>query len=105
MISPPRFPLRWLERSLHPDERHEIIGDLTEQFHHRLTRDGARSARSWFWRESLRMVWGFGVRRRDIVSHDHERTRGVWFLWNAASDWRHASRGGSLSRRPPTAAR
>lgn len=98
MTLPPRLPLRWLEWYLHADERHEIIGDLNEQFQHRLSRDGLWSARSWFWRESVRMLWGFGWHRRDLVSTDHERTRGVWLLWNAASDWRYAWRSLLASR-------
>jgi len=92
MSAPPRIALRWLERRLQPDERQEIVGDLEEQFHRRSARDGERAARLWFWRQALALTWGFSLERRDVVSHAHERMRGRWFLWNAASDWRHAWR-------------
>lgn len=92
MSAPPRLALQWLERRLHPDERQELIGDLTEQFHQRVAREGERRARRWFWREALSLGVGFGLHRRDVISQTHERTRGRWLLWNAASDWRYAWR-------------
>lgn len=92
MSAPPRLAVRWLERRLHPDERQELIGDLNEQFQRRVDSQGERRARWWFWRETLALSWGFQMHRRDIVSATHERTRGRWFLWNAASDWRYAWR-------------
>jgi predicted permease len=102
MTAPPKLALRWLEAQLHPDERQELIGDLAEQFHTRVERDGVFTARWWFWRQSLALLWGFNIRRRDVVSSAHERTRGRWLLGNAAMDWRYAwravwaSRGASL---------
>ncbi len=92
MSAPPRLPVRWLERCLHPDERQELIGDLSEQFQARVQSHGAHSARRWFWRQTIVLLWGFALRRRDVISHDHERTRGRWLLQNAASDWRYAWR-------------
>ncbi|HUF48796.1 MAG TPA: ADOP family duplicated permease [Vicinamibacterales bacterium] len=101
---PPRLPFRWLERRLYPDERAEILGDLTEQFGRRAARDGVGSARRWFWRQALALIWGFAVHRRDVVSTDHERTRGRWFLWNAAGDWRYAWRALRASQASTTVA-
>jgi putative ABC transport system permease protein len=92
MSAPPRLALRWLEARLHPDERQELIGDLTEQFQVMVDRHGAGRARWWFWRQTLALLWGFSMRRRDIVSSAHERTRGRWLLGNAAMDWRYAWR-------------
>lgn len=92
MNAPPRVPLRWLERYLHPDERQELIGDLTEQFQARVREQGAASARRWFWRQACGLLWGFSLRRRDVISHAHERTRGRWLLQNASTDWRYACR-------------
>ncbi|MCC7184603.1 MAG: ABC transporter permease [Acidobacteria bacterium] len=92
MNAPPRLVVSWLERRLHPDERHELIGDLTEQFQVRVQRDGIGRARRWFWREAMALGLGFALHRRDVVSMAHERTRGRWLLWNAASDWRYAWR-------------
>lgn len=80
MSAPPRLAVSWLERRLHPDERQELIGDLTEQFHLRVARDGARRARRWFWREAMALSWGFDLHRRDVMSQTHERTRGKWTL-------------------------
>lgn len=92
MSAPPRLAVHWLERRLHRDERHELIGDLTEQFQLRVALDGERRARRWFWREAISLGLGFALHRRDVISTAHERTRGHWFLWNAASDWRYAWR-------------
>lgn len=91
MIAPPRLAVRWLEHRLHPDERADILGDLIEQFHRRAA-GNPRAARRWFWRQTLALVWGFAIRRRDVVSTTHERTRGIWLLRNAGSDWRYALR-------------
>ena len=92
MSAPPRLAVHWLERRLHRDERHELIGDLTEQFQLRVALDGERRARRWFWREAISLGLGFALHRRDVISTAHERTRGHWFLWNASSDWRYAWR-------------
>lgn len=98
MTTPPRLAVRWLERRLNPDERQDLVGDLTEQFHARVARHGRRAAARWFWRESLALAWGFSWRRRDVVSAAHERVRVRWFLSNAAMDWRHAWRALRASR-------
>jgi putative ABC transport system permease protein len=90
--APPRLAERWLERRLHPDERQELIGDLAEQFQHRVATAGSRAARRWYWRQALSLAVGFGLYRRDLISTNHERTRGRWLLWNAAADWRYAWR-------------
>ena len=97
MIAPPRLPTRWLERCLHPDERDELIGDLTEQFRRRAFTD-VRAARRWYWRQALALTWRFAISRRDVVSTTHERTRGRWALGNAATDWRYAWRSLRASR-------
>jgi hypothetical protein len=96
--APPRWAERWLERRLHPDERQELLGDLAEQFQHRVAAIGVRAAHAWYWRQALSLAVGFGVHRRDIVSTNHERTRGRWFLSNAAGDWRYAWRSLTASR-------
>jgi hypothetical protein len=63
MIAPPRLAQRWLEWRLHPDERHEILGDLSEEFQHRVVRAGAAAARRWYWRQATVLFWGFTVHR------------------------------------------
>ena len=98
VASPPRWAEAWLERRLHPDERHEVLGDLAEQFQHRVTTLGHAGARRWYRRQAFALAVGFSVHRRDIISTDHERTRGRWFLWNAAADWRYAWRALIASR-------
>lgn len=97
MIAPPRLATRWLERCLHPDERDELIGDLTEQFRRRALRN-AGAARRWYWRQALALTWRFTISRRDVISTMHERTRGPWALGNAATDWRYAWRSLRASR-------
>jgi putative ABC transport system permease protein len=51
-----------------------------------------RSARRWFWWQACILLWGFTWRRRDVISHDHDRTRVRWLLQNASTDWRYACR-------------
>jgi predicted permease len=97
VIRPPRLAHRLLGARLAPDERDELIGDLDEQFARRAAA-GARAARRWYWGQALALTWGFAVRRRDVVSTAHERTRGRLALENAALDWRQAAR--SLRRSP-----
>jgi predicted permease len=93
VTAPPRLAERLLLRRLAVDERDELIGDINEQFTARAAADGARSARLWYWRQALALVWGFSIRRRDLISTAHERTRGAWFTGNLATDLRHAWRG------------
>ena len=104
MSAPPRWAERWLERRLHPDERAEVLGDLAEQYQQRAASLGPRAARAWYWRQALALAVGFGIHRRDIVSTDHERTRGRWFLSNAVSDLRYAVRSLVASRGSTTVA-
>jgi len=102
VIAPPRLATRLLTRRLLADERDELIGDLQEQFSRRATAAGPFQARLWYWRQAVALVWGFTVRRRDLISTRHERTRGAWAAANAATDVRHAWR--SLRHSPSFAA-
>ena len=80
-----------LRAHLHRDERDEIIGDLQEQFARRAA-NGPRSARWWYWRQTLALVVSFSVHRRDVLSRAHERTRGRWGAANLMVDVRYAWR-------------
>lgn len=93
MTAPPRWITRWLERRLAPDERDEMLGDLDEQFRLRCQQTRRWAARVWYLRQAAALGWGFYIRRRDIVSTRHERTRGRWALDNFITDWRFAWRG------------
>ncbi|MEZ5319581.1 MAG: ADOP family duplicated permease [Vicinamibacterales bacterium] len=90
---PPRLATRLLAWRLHPDERDELIGDLQEQHARLAAARGPRRAARWYWRQTLALVWGFFLSRRDEVSTAHERRRGVWMLRGLAHDWRDATRG------------
>lgn len=92
MTRPPRAAQRLLEWRLQSDERDELIGDLDEQYRRRAAA-GPRAARLWYWTQTMAMLWGFFVHRRDLVSTAHQRTRGRWFLTGLGHDWRDAVRG------------
>jgi putative ABC transport system permease protein len=92
VTQPPGLALRWLERSLHPDERDELLGDLQEQFERRVTLEGPRRARRWYWRQTFGLLWGFARVRRDLISTTHERRRGRWAASTVALDCMYAWR-------------
>jgi hypothetical protein len=57
MITPPRFTQTLLESvGARRQLAEAVLGDLTEEFHERASRDGERSARHWFVRESFRAL-------------------------------------------------
>jgi hypothetical protein len=56
---PPRLAEWLLTRCVWPDERVAVLGDLDEQFHEQVVSAGAARAARWYWREALRLVWGF----------------------------------------------
>jgi predicted permease len=95
---PPALAMRWLERSLHPDERDELIGDLQEQFERRVALEGQSQARRWYWRQTFGLVWGFTRARRDVISTSHDRRLGRWAVSNVALDWTYAWRSLRASR-------
>ena len=98
MTRPPALAERLLARTLHPDEREELLGDLQEQFDRRVVADGAVRARRWYWRQAIGLAWGFARDRRDVVSTSHERRRGRWAASNVALDARDAWRSLRASR-------
>jgi predicted permease len=89
---PPRLAETLLSRRLARDERDELIGDINEQFARRVADVGASAARRWYWRQALALVWGFGMRRRDLISTSHDRVRGRWLASNIGMDARYAWR-------------
>jgi predicted permease len=93
VITPPRLAERLLLRRLAADERDELIGDINEQFSSRAASGGLGPARRWYWRQTLALLWGFSLDRRDLISTAHERTRGRWALNNMGVDVRSAWRG------------
>jgi len=95
---PPALARRLLERRLYADERDELIGDLDEQFGREVAKFGAGRARWWYWKQTLGLLAGFAMSRRDLVSTSHERVRGHWAAHNALTDWRYAWRSLRASR-------
>lgn len=93
MTSPPRLAERLLLTRLAADERDELVGDINEQFSQRATATGSRAAALWYWRQTLALLWGFSLHRRDLISTAHERIRGRWALDNFGLDLRSGWRG------------
>ena len=92
-MQPPRAAQRLLEWRLQPDERDELVGDLDEQFRQRAAAGGAGAAGRWYWIQTMALLWGFFVHRRDLISTAHQRTRAGWMLRGVGHDWRDAVRG------------
>jgi putative ABC transport system permease protein len=76
VTEPPRLARWLLERRLPPDDRGELVGDLTEQFHRQAARHGRARAARWFWRQVLGLIWGFAVSRGGAVSTAPQRMDG-----------------------------
>lgn len=56
---PPRLAQWLLARCVWRDERASVLGDLDEQFHEQIASTGTARAALWYWREALRLIWGF----------------------------------------------
>ena len=78
-MTPPRVPRWLLERTLPPEDRGVILGDLAEEFE---TRKGAGAwARWWYYRQAIRAIPGGIWRRRPRfrnVVHDLRFTCRLW---------------------------
>ena len=109
-LVPPLLAERLLRRQIRDaDWRDAVLGDLREEFGVALRRRGAAAARSWYWRQSLRLAGRFALgrvlrrpaaRRPWIASADFEEP-GSWRRgW--LRDVKHAGR--SIARRPALAA-
>jgi putative ABC transport system permease protein len=101
MIPPPRF-FRWLlGRLVHPGNREHFLADLDDGFTLRVSRDGARSASRWYWRQTLMSVLPlarYRIAQPAVVGTpiQHDGGGAVWH--DFIDDLRHAFR---LSRRNP----
>ena len=63
---PPRPALWLLSRTIPPDCRDAVVGDLEEEFAEQvLPRLGVRRARCWFWLQTLSLVRAYVLTRRD----------------------------------------
>ena len=63
---PPRPALWLLSRTIPPDCRDAVLGDLEEEFAaHVLPRQGVRRARFWFWLQTLSLVHAYVLTRRN----------------------------------------
>jgi len=103
MIRPSRLALWLYERSLAPDERAAVIGDVLEEFDRRAV-GNSRAAQRWVWRDTCRS-FAPNLRRRLLNPQPTrlERSRlhpGVRMLIGLATDVRFAVR--LLSRQPLT---
>jgi putative ABC transport system permease protein len=113
-MNAPLDPPALAERSLRaligdPEWREAVSGDLREEFASVATRRGLSAARSWYWRQALRLSGRFAagrvLRRRELlrtwsISSDIDETGGWRRGW--LRDVRHAMR--SIGRRPSLAA-
>jgi predicted permease len=77
---PPRLAEWLLARFVWADERATVLGDLDEQFGEQAASIGAARASLWYWREALRLIWGFwwwalrlGCRRAAAMATDDVR--------------------------------
>ncbi|HVW04620.1 MAG TPA: ABC transporter permease [Vicinamibacterales bacterium] len=77
---PPRLAEWLLARFVWADERATVLGDLDEQFGEQVASIGAARASLWYWREALRLIWGFwwwalrlGCRRAATMATDDVR--------------------------------
>ena len=61
-MTPPRVPRWLLERTLPPEDRGVILGDLAEEFE--IRRGGGARARRWYCRQAIRIIPGAIWRRR-----------------------------------------
>jgi predicted permease len=93
--------LIWLyERSLAPDERDAVIGDVLEELDRRAARD-PRAARLWLWADAMRSLPANlrrRVTRRRTITVETQIRSGVRMLTGLATDVRFALR---LLRRQP----
>lgn len=66
---PPKWAERLVTWSVGDDDRDAALGDLAEEFAERATRDGARAARRWYWRQArASAVNGLRNRRRHSIA-------------------------------------
>lgn len=68
---PPRLWQFLMERSLSPDDKAAVLGDLEEEFDQRCHRDGARAAHGWYRRQVWRSLPG-NLRHRIHKQQHHE---------------------------------
>jgi len=64
LVQPPRFAT-WLVNLFTLPEEESIVGDLFEEFSHIASKSGVASARSWYWRQTLKTIahlFGVGFR-------------------------------------------
>jgi hypothetical protein len=54
LLKPPAIPLAILSVFSNQPDFCAVIGDISEEFHQRAQRTGARSAKLWYWREAFR---------------------------------------------------
>ena len=61
-VAPPRGALNLLKFFAGEPDFTSVIGDLSEEFQHRVSTHGHGPARHWYWRESIRNANAFGKR-------------------------------------------
>jgi hypothetical protein len=61
-VAPPRGALNLLTFFAGEPDFTSVIGDLSEEFQHRVSTHGHGAARHWYWRESIRNASAFGKR-------------------------------------------
>ena len=98
-MTPPRVALWLLTRSLHPDDREAVIGDVLEEFAARVSAD-PRHARRWIWTQTRQSIWPNLVRRASMRNARSEPAAGGARAMNGfVTDLRFALR--QMGRRQP----
>ena len=99
-MTPPRVALWLLTRSLHPDDREAVIGDVLEEFAARVSAD-PRHARRWIWTQTRQSIWPNLVRRASMRNARSEPAAGGARAMNGfVTDLRFALR--QMGRQPLT---
>jgi len=63
MTRPPRLYAGLLRLIVDPADREALLGDLADELQQRAARNGARRARGWYRRQTLRSLWPAAARR------------------------------------------
>jgi predicted permease len=91
---PPRFAQWLVARTLsaRTGERDAILGDLAEEFNDTLEHSGARAARAWYWRQTVRSITPNLARTWSRTPGGHEPTPRGDFMDSLFLDLRYGLR-------------
>ena len=79
MTTPPRLARYLVGTFAEAESREFLLGDLDEGFSVRLRREGAGSARRWYWRQALAAVWHRGRDRNVVRAPGRAMSMSLWW--------------------------